>query len=63
MREISSVLGLPDKPMEVDVPKDLVCYFHLYFSLDLILLIGSTLRPCRVIMLNSHSKLRFRLSP
>ena len=24
MREIVSVLGLPDKPMEVDVPKDLV---------------------------------------
>lgn len=23
MREIASVLGLPDKPMEVDVPKDL----------------------------------------
>lgn len=25
MREIVSVLGLPDKPMEVNVPKDLVC--------------------------------------
>ena len=25
MREIVSVFGLPDKPMEVDVPKDLVC--------------------------------------
>lgn len=24
MREIVSVFGLPDKPMEVDVPKDLV---------------------------------------
>lgn len=25
MREIVSVFGLPDKPMEVDVPKDIVC--------------------------------------
>lgn len=25
MREIASVLGLLDKPIEVDVPKDLVC--------------------------------------
>lgn len=25
MREIVSVFGLPEKPMEVDVPKDLVC--------------------------------------
>jgi hypothetical protein len=24
MREIAAVLGLPDKPMEVDVPKNLV---------------------------------------
>ena len=24
MREIATVFGLPDKPMEVDVPKDLV---------------------------------------
>ena len=27
MREIVTVLGLDDKPMEVDVPKDLVSYF------------------------------------
>ena len=27
MREITSVLGLPDKPMEVEVPKDIVCSF------------------------------------
>ena len=27
MREIASVFGLPDKPMEVDVPKDLVRVF------------------------------------
>jgi hypothetical protein len=26
MREIVSVFGLPDKPMEVDVPKDLVSF-------------------------------------
>ena len=32
MREISSVLGLLDKPMEVDVPKDLVCYFSHSFQ-------------------------------
>ena len=25
MREIVSVLGLPDKPVEVEVPKDIVC--------------------------------------
>lgn len=25
MREIVSVVGLPDRPMEVTVPKDLVC--------------------------------------
>jgi hypothetical protein len=24
MRELASVLGLPDKPMDVEVPKDLV---------------------------------------
>lgn len=24
MREIATVLGLPDKPMDVDVPKNLV---------------------------------------
>lgn len=27
MREIVTVLGLPDKPIEVDIPKDLVCQF------------------------------------
>jgi bisphosphoglycerate-independent phosphoglycerate mutase (AlkP superfamily) len=25
MRELVTVLGLPDRPMEVTVPKDLVC--------------------------------------
>ena len=29
MREIASVLGLPDKPVEVDVPKNLVGPFLL----------------------------------
>lgn len=29
MREIASVFGLPDKPMEVDVPKNLVRFFDL----------------------------------
>ncbi len=27
MREIASVFGLPDKPMEVEIPKDLVRCF------------------------------------
>src|ERR1700738_3183586 len=31
MREIVSVLELPEKPMEVDVPKDLVCEPHSLF--------------------------------
>lgn len=31
MREIASVFGLPDKPMEVDVPKNLV---RLHYSLE-----------------------------
>lgn len=31
MREIASVFGLPDKPMEVDVPKNLV-RFHTLLS-------------------------------
>jgi len=26
MREIASVLGLPNKPMEVTIPKDLVSF-------------------------------------
>ena len=31
MREIASVFGLPDKPMEVDVPKNLVRFIDLRF--------------------------------
>ncbi|KAG6842986.1 hypothetical protein H0H93_002652 [Arthromyces matolae] len=35
MREIASVLGLPEKPMEVDVPKNLVSPPMLYRRMDL----------------------------
>ena len=34
MREIVTIFGLPDKPMEVDVPKDLVCRFCSLGCLD-----------------------------
>ena len=34
MREIVTIFGLPDKPMEVDVPNDLVCRFCSLGCLD-----------------------------
>jgi hypothetical protein len=40
MREITSVFGLPEKPMEVTVPKDLVFFFKdsnlLFVILDVL---------------------------
>ena len=33
MREITSVLGLPNKPMEVTIPKDLVSFMIACYSL------------------------------
>jgi len=32
MREITSVFGLPDKPMEVTIPKDLVNFCTIIIS-------------------------------
>lgn len=56
MREIVSVIGLPDKPLEVNIPKDLVS-----FSLHCHCLMTdspgtSTLRRCPAITPSSHSR-------
>ena len=51
MRELTTVLGLPDKPMEVTVPEDLVSFQYL----DCTQLTDSTLQPCRVTTRHSPS--------
>jgi bisphosphoglycerate-independent phosphoglycerate mutase (AlkP superfamily) len=63
MREIVTVFGLPDKPMEVDVPKDLVCILanfrvHLFTNA-----LCSTSQPCRVTTKSSHSLWPFLPKP
>ena len=37
MREIASVLGLPDKPMEVEIPKDIVRSSHTLLGSEMLI--------------------------
>jgi hypothetical protein len=57
MREIVSVFGLPEKPVEVDVPKDIVSGLS-FFSGQIIILCYAC-RALRSIIRCSHSRLRF----
>ena len=47
MREITSVFGLPDKPMEVKVPKDIVSWGLYTVFQESLQSIGSTSQQCQ----------------
>jgi hypothetical protein len=61
MREIVSVFGLPEKPVEVDIPKDIVSGLSL-FSGQIINLCYAyrASQAWRSITRRSHSRSRFR---
>ena len=58
MREIVSVIGLPDKPLEVDIPEDLVSYSSHPQCLNTDRAWTSTLRQCPAITPSSRSQWR-----
>ena len=63
MREIASVLGLPDKPMEVEVPKDIVRSFRTLLDSEVLIHSDRVFRPCHVTAQTFLSKLHSLLRP